>query len=390
MRAHLRAAGQFLDHPILSRVSNAAWLLSLAPFVAALVSAVVGRVLDQPTLFLVAVGLATLGIVLAAITAMRQRQALARHPRESSTPSQEWAPLLDVESQRTATFVAVEAEVALASEEAMEMAKMLRAEWPHISPDGALVEAGLPDWRDKTTDFIAAVLGSANRAAFRAAGTGTDTLECLESEGRFLVDLAQKLTLDVVRANEAEVLKARRKRRGHEAARFLEYSDHRSPGAPPKSLNVPVEAEQNGQQSSSAPVEIEREFSRRDDRIDLAQRCHMLAGSIERWVKGYEREQTETVEKWVEECLAADADLDPAETRRKAYNRYDKTWEFKYAIKYSTEAKELFSQAYEMHEIAKGYEQLAVRPLATEFARAPKLFGEIADSLLGTDLSSAR
>jgi hypothetical protein len=136
-------------------------------------------------------------------------------------------------SERQAIFIAVEGEISLASEEAMEMASMLRAEWPHIAPDGALVEAVLPDWREKTTGFIAAVLGSANRAAFKASATGTDTLERLDSEGRFLVDLAQKLTPDAVRTNEEETLEARDKRRRHEAAKFLKYDNYRPPGAPP-------------------------------------------------------------------------------------------------------------------------------------------------------------
>jgi hypothetical protein len=223
---------QFLDHPILSRVSTAAWLLSLAPFVAALISAVVGRVLDQPTLFLVAVGLAMLGIVLVAITAVRQRPVLAGHSRESSTPSREGAPPPDTENQRTATFEAVEGEIALAHEETMEMAKMLRKEWPYMNPEGALVQTALPDWKDKTTDFIGAVVGSAHRAAFKGSGTGDNALERLESEGKFLSDLALKLTPDSVRANESEFLEARRKRREHQAASFLTYDHSRAPGAP--------------------------------------------------------------------------------------------------------------------------------------------------------------
>jgi hypothetical protein len=129
-------------------------------------------------------------------------------------------------------FVAVEGEISLAAEEAGEMATMLRREWPYITPDGALVETALPDWKDKTTDFIAAVLGSAQRAAFKSSG-GDNTLERLESEGRFLVDLAQKLTPDAVRANESEILEARKKRREHQAASFLAYDHSRAPGAPP-------------------------------------------------------------------------------------------------------------------------------------------------------------
>lgn len=131
------------------------------------------------------------------------------------------------------TFVAVEGEISLAAEEAGELARLLRQEWPYITPQGIDLEVALPDWRAKTTDFIAAILGSAHRAAFRAAGTGANVLERLESEGRFLVGLAQKLTPDAVRAGEAEILEARKKRREHEAASFLTYEHSRAPGAPP-------------------------------------------------------------------------------------------------------------------------------------------------------------
>jgi hypothetical protein len=261
-----------------------------------------------------------------------------------------------------ATFVAVEAEISLASEEATEMAKTLRTEWPHITPEGALVEVALPDWREKTTDFIAGVLGPASRAAFRAAGSGENTLECLESEGHFLVGLAQKLTSGEVRVGEDEFLEARRKRRDHGAAGFLNYDHSRAPGAPP-------------------PRDMPRRFSRRDDPGDLAKRCHMLAGSLERWVQSFGVKRAVDTAALVEEMLGADPDLDPHEARRTAEARYEKRWERDYRHKYGAEAKKLFEEAWEMHEVAKDLEQLATRPLVIQFEEVPKLFDEIAESL---------
>jgi hypothetical protein len=124
---------------------------------------------------------------------------------------------------------------------------------------------------------------------------------------------------------------------------------------------------------------------RRDDRGELAQKCHMLAGSIERWVESYKRQQPATVEKMVEEWLAADSTVDEAEARRKAYDRYDKNWRTGYAIKYRPEAKKLFDDAWEMHEIAKSLERLAVQPVPTEFEEVPKLFNDIAARLYGDE-----
>lgn len=131
------------------------------------------------------------------------------------------------------TFIAAEAEIALAREEALEMAKILRKEWPHITPDGALVQTTLPDWRSKTMDFIGVVLGAGRRAAFKAAGvSGDNDLENLESEGRFLENLALELTPNTIRVSEADFLEARRRRRDHESASFLNYDHSRVPDAP--------------------------------------------------------------------------------------------------------------------------------------------------------------
>jgi hypothetical protein len=125
--------------------------------------------------------------------------------------------------------------------------------------------------------------------------------------------------------------------------------------------------------------QLDRQYSRRNDGGELAQRCHMLAGSVERWVERYRRNQPETVEKMVDEGLAADPELDPAEARRRAYDLYDRNWEADYRLKYEAEAKKLFAQAYEMGEIAKEHERLVLAPLAAEFEQVPQLFNEIAD-----------
>lgn len=132
-----------------------------------------------------------------------------------------------------AVFLAVEGEIALAHEEAMEMAKMLGKEWPHSTVDGALVQAVLPDWRAKTMTFIGTILGSAQRAAFKSAATGANELERLESEWRFLNDLGVGLASDAIRVDEGDFLSARTARREHGAASFLAYDHDRAPGAPP-------------------------------------------------------------------------------------------------------------------------------------------------------------
>ena len=132
-----------------------------------------------------------------------------------------------------------------------------------------------------------------------------------------------------------------------------------------------------------APDRPAREFLRRDDPAELAQRCHMLAGSIERWVKAFQSGHSERAEKMVAQWLDADPSTDPAEARRRAYTRDEKNWEDEYALRYRAEAKTLFDRAYEMHEIAKEHEQLATQPLAIQFPQVPKLFNEIADSIYG-------
>lgn len=224
----VRAVWKFLSHPVLSVAGNISLLFAAAPLAVAVVAAAVGWILDQPILFLIAIGLAVFGLILVGIVGLGQR---SRSAQESLTLSTEGAQS-DTERLRPPAFIAVEAEIALAYEECLEMAKILRAEWPHITPDSAVVQAALPDWQAKTTDFIGAVLGSAQRAAFKGTATGDNALERLESEGLFLCALAVDLTPSAIRANEAEVLSARAQRRANESASLFSYEHSRAPGAP--------------------------------------------------------------------------------------------------------------------------------------------------------------
>ncbi len=263
MRA-VRAIWRVLSHPALSVAGNLSLLLTLGPFVIAALVAAVGRILDQPVLFVVALGVALLGIVIALVKAVSPRPSTKRllanpsyaieQRAPKAMPATAQAPLggriygsgairqgLAAQRQR-GVWEAVEGEIALAHEEAIEMAKMLGREWPHTIVEGALAKTALPDWRAKTTEFIGAVLGSARRSAFKGAGIGGDELARLKSEGKFLSDLALNLLPDSVRVDEQEVLKARQKRRDHGAANFLKYDHVRAPGAPPTAGTLGREA----------------------------------------------------------------------------------------------------------------------------------------------------
>lgn len=124
-----------------------------------------------------------------------------------------------------------------------------------------------------------------------------------------------------------------------------------------------------------------RQFGRRNDDVDLAKECHQLAAQIERWVKSFKAQESATAEKMVQEMLDAEPTLDSAEARRGAYSLNEKNWELEYALRFGTEARDLFQRAWEAGEIASEHEQLATRPLAIQFEEVPKLFNEIADSL---------
>ncbi len=226
MRA-ARAIWRFLSHPALSTLGNVTLLVAAIPIGIAVLTAVVGWILDQPTLFWVAIGLATLGMAFVAIVAVRQRSL-----EGPTTPSAGRAQS-DETRLRPRVFIDVEGEIAFAYEETLHMAKILRAEPPHTAVDSAVVKTMLPDWRAKTTAFIAAVLGSAQRAAFRGSATGGDDLDCLESEGQFLCSLAVNLPPDAIRASAAEVRTARAQRRDNQAAGLFSYETPSALETPP-------------------------------------------------------------------------------------------------------------------------------------------------------------
>lgn len=71
MRA-ARAIWRVFSHPALSVAGNFSLLYTAVPLAAAVIVAVVGRVIDQPTLFVVAVGLALAGLAAVAYLAVRQ------------------------------------------------------------------------------------------------------------------------------------------------------------------------------------------------------------------------------------------------------------------------------------------------------------------------------
>lgn len=120
--------------------------------------------------------------------------------------------------------VAVEAEIALAQEEGTEMAKLLRRSWPHLTPEGSVVETALPDWRDKTAAFLDVALGPACRSGFRDSGRGSTTLEHLEAETAFLGSLGRSLKPEMIETTEDHIRRAIGERRGHDATRFLAYN----------------------------------------------------------------------------------------------------------------------------------------------------------------------
>lgn len=86
MRA-AHAIWRFLSHPALSVAGNLWSLFTIGPLVVAVLVAVAGRILDQPVLFLVALGVALLGLAVALINAVGQRSSTGG----SSIPSLEGA-----------------------------------------------------------------------------------------------------------------------------------------------------------------------------------------------------------------------------------------------------------------------------------------------------------
>ncbi len=73
---------RLLSHPVLSIAGNVSFLVTVIPLAAAVVVAVVGRVIDEPALFVVAVGLGVLGLTLLVFIAVRQHWSpeSAEHP----------------------------------------------------------------------------------------------------------------------------------------------------------------------------------------------------------------------------------------------------------------------------------------------------------------------
>lgn len=224
MKRALRAIEKCVNHPLVSTAGNVQTLIKGGALVAAAILAAVGLLASMPALLAIAIVLFAIDLVLFIVFVVHNKSTGDDAPAD--------APV----SVNRQVFVAVEAEVALGHEEALEMIKLLRAEWPHITVDGALVQTALPDWRAKTGEFIGTTLGSARRAAFKASATGPNELERLESEARFLSQLALGLDETSIRVNEPEFLTARSTRRTHAAAGFLNYENHRAPGAPPVDL----------------------------------------------------------------------------------------------------------------------------------------------------------
>jgi len=131
-----------------------------------------------------------------------------------------------------ALFVAVEGEVGVLLEEAVELRKLLSDELPWITPKGTELEEAIRHWREKVDDFIAVVLGPGRRAAFRTVYTGNDPTDRLEAEAGFLADLGREVEAGAIRVDQDEFLQARERRRDNKAAGFLEYDHFRAPGAP--------------------------------------------------------------------------------------------------------------------------------------------------------------
>lgn len=159
MTRMFRAARKYLNHPLLSAAGNIQLLITGVPLVLAAAIAALGWLFSEPILFVIAI---VLLIVDGALFVGILHNRPARKKPIENVPA----------DGRRQVFVAVEGEVALAHEEALEMIKLLRAEWPYITVEGALVQTALPDWRTKTTDFIGTTLGSAQRAAFKASAVG--------------------------------------------------------------------------------------------------------------------------------------------------------------------------------------------------------------------------
>jgi hypothetical protein len=84
----LRAAGRILNHPIIQAAGNALTILTLTPFVIAGVVALVGRMTDEPALFVVSLCLALIGMATVVVLALLQRRHPAAAPKKMIGPEE--------------------------------------------------------------------------------------------------------------------------------------------------------------------------------------------------------------------------------------------------------------------------------------------------------------
>jgi hypothetical protein len=90
-----------------------------------------------------------------------------------------------------------------------------------------------------------------------------------------------------------------------ERQRLLEVKPRQ--GSTPRDHVLAVVEWLKGRRDGSLAQASTSEFARRDDRGELAQRCHMLAGSVERWVEAFKKGHSERAEEYVKEWLEAES-----------------------------------------------------------------------------------
>lgn len=116
------------------------------------------------------------------------------------------------------SFAKVEEELARIHQEASELARERRKEWPYLAPD---LEAFSPPWIQEVHSFICLILGPAQAVAFEAAARkGADELARLESISDFLGAISTSLTPEMVRADAKGIAEAGDRRRAGALARL--------------------------------------------------------------------------------------------------------------------------------------------------------------------------
>jgi hypothetical protein len=172
MRAKLQPLRRALTNPTLSAISNAWTSISALSFFVAIASAVVGRVFDQPTLFLIAIGLAALGLLRAA---WAHFYGCPHKDVETST-----LPSTRKDSPAPAPFSRIQpADKALQRVQGMldaanrRMLALIEAELVEIIDEGVRLRgdefSGNPTWaefdawRGPTVVFVEAVFGKAEK-----------------------------------------------------------------------------------------------------------------------------------------------------------------------------------------------------------------------------------